>query len=287
MLFRKDIIPLDTHYPFNIFTTVGVTPDQAVLHFHDCLEIDFVRGGTGTNRIESREYAMKPGEFYVINNLEHHMAVSDGSLDMLVIVFDPVFVWRDNPADYEYLRPFFTQKVSFYNRVSLGGGPYRELRGIVGRIEKEWRDRQEGYQLVGKAMLMYLLALLYRHCKCRDGLDADALRFRKRYERIKPAVEYMAQNYGKPFSLETLARSAMMSRTYFSSCFKNVMGVSASKYVEKLRVAQACHLLKTAQKSVTEIAFETGFGSVPYFNHVFKNHVGVSPRKFEESECNV
>lgn len=283
MQFRKDIIPLDRRYPFNIFTTGGVAPDQDVLHFHDCLEIDFVRSGAGTNMIESRKYAMKPGEFYVINNLERHMAVSDGSLDMLVIVFDPVFVWQDNPADYEYLRPFFTQKVSFYNRVSLGSGPYQELRGIVGRIEKEWQDRQEGYQLVVKAMLMYLLALLYRHCKCCDGLDADAIRFRKRYERIKPAVKYMVQNYGRPFSLNSIARSAMMSRTYFSSSFKDVMGVTASKYMEKLRVAQACHLLKTTQKSVTEIAFETGFGSVPYFIHVFKNRVGVSPRKYAES----
>ena len=66
MLFRKEIIPLDARYPFDVFPTSGVPAEQAVLHFHDCLEIDFVRSGAGTNIIESRRYAMRPGEFYAI-----------------------------------------------------------------------------------------------------------------------------------------------------------------------------------------------------------------------------
>lgn len=284
MLFRKDIIPLDAHFPFNVFTTAGVIGQQAVLHFHDCLEINYVIAGTGTNMIESRQYAMEPGEFYVINNLEHHMAVSDGSLKMLVIVFDPVFVWQNNPEDYEYLRPFFTKRVTFSNRMDFDGEQYREFRSTVEKIAQEWAQRQEGYRLVVKAMLMYLLALLYRHCKYRDELDAGALRFRRRYDRIKPAVDYMAKNYAGEFSLDDLAHAAMMSRTYFSSYFKEIMGMSASRYVESLRIAQACHLLKTTQKSVTEIALETGFRNVPYFNHVFKGHIGMPPKAFAESE---
>lgn len=211
------------------------------------------------------------------------MAVSDGSLDMLVIVFDPAFIWQGNPADYEYLRPFFSRRVAFSNRVSLGPEPYREMRGLVERIEKEWREREEGYRLVVKAMLMYLLALLYRHCKSSGETDAGFLRFRRRYERIKPAVDCIARNYAEGLSLDRLARTVQMSRTYFSSYFKEIMGVSVSQYIEQLRVARACRLLKTTQKSVTEIALEIGFGSISHFNHVFKNHIGMSPRMFAES----
>ena len=47
-----------------------------------------------------------------------------------------------------------------------------------------------------------------------------------------------------------------------------------------MRVERAKTLLRTDSGTVVEIAFASGFNSVPTFNRVFKKLVGVSPRAY-------
>lgn len=287
MSFRKDIIPLQKDFPFSMFRTGGVVDSTPTLHFHDCLEINFIEGGKGVNVIENKKYDMLPGDFYVINNLEHHMGVSDGSLKMLVIVFDPVFVWKDNPMDYEYLRPFFNRSVFFSNRIRGDNRYYSELLQVIKKIDREWMLKEEGYRLVIKSLLMYLLAVLYRHFKLKDEMGDDVISFRKSYDRIRTAVEYINTNYSCDVTLEELSKIALMSRTYFSTYFKSIMNMSVSEYIESLRINNACRLLKTTGKNITEISIESGFNSLSYFNRAFKKLMSISPNEYRKNskEC--
>jgi AraC-like DNA-binding protein len=279
---RKDVIPLSEEFPFNMFESSGVLDSSPILHFHDCLEINFVLEGTGINQIEGKQYHMTAGDFYIINNLEHHMSISEGNLKMLVIVFDPVFVWENNPRDYDYLQPFFNRNIYFSNRIEANNEYYEELSDIIKKLSKEWEKKQEGYRLVVKAMLMYLLAILYRHFKLKEEIGEDVRRFRKSYDRIRGVVEYINGNFTREISLDELARVALMNRTYLSSYFKEIMNMNISEYIEVLRINHACRLLKTTQKTITEVSFDCGFNSVSYFNRIFKKDMHISPNEFRK-----
>ncbi len=250
------------------------------LHFHDCLEINFILSGKGVNVIEDRRYTALPGQMYVINNLEHHMAFSEDALTMLVIVFDPSFVWKDHPMDYDYLKPFFNRNLYFSNCIKTCQPYYDELRSIVEKLEKEWQEKQEGYPLVIKAMLLYLLAMLYRHFKAQDAIGENVVQFRKSYDKIRDAVEFIHAHYDEPITLEQLSKKALMNRTYFSSYFKRMMGKSVFEYIECVRISQACRLLRTCAAHITDIAMETGFNSQSYFNKSFKKSMGCSPMAY-------
>lgn len=285
MSYRKDIIPLPEDFQFNMFRSSGTQEQSPELHFHDCLEINFIESGVGENIIEDKRYTLEKGDLYIINNLEHHMAVSNGDLKMLVIVFDPVFVWQNDQMDSDYLKPFFNRNFMFSNKISEQDLYYKDIKSIVEKLDQEWVHRQEGYRMVIRALLMHLLALLYRHFKSRDEIGEDVRKFQQMYDRIRGAVAYIHHNYTQDIKLEVLANVALMNRTYFSSYFKSVMKVTVPEYIESMRIRHSCRLLKTTQKSITEISADSGFNSVSYFNKAFKKHIKITPNNYRYADA--
>jgi transcriptional regulator GlxA family with amidase domain len=47
-----------------------------------------------------------------------------------------------------------------------------------------------------------------------------------------------------------------------------------------MRIERAKTLLRRSEKSITEIAYETGFGSIHYFSRYFKESVGITPNEY-------
>lgn len=284
MSFIKDVTLLSEKFPFDMFFATGEMLNPPVLHFHDFLEINFIEGGSGINIIGDKKYVITPGDFYIINNLERHIGVSDGTLKIMVIVFNPTFIFQNNPLDFGYLKSFFNRGVHFSNKVDKNDEYYDELESIKSKLYKEWNNKNEGYRLIIKALLMNLLAILYRHFKANDEIldESPAV---KSYERINLVLDYINLNFTKELQLDELAHIAFMSRTYFSTCFKASMNMNIAKYIDLLRINRACMYLKTTNKSVTIIAYEIGFNSISYFNKVFKKYMKLTPTRYrEESE---
>ncbi len=88
MEYVKDEMVFEREFPYRMFLS---NSRQMYLHSHDLLEINHVKEGSGYYLIEEKEYEIHPGDIFIINNQERHMAVHDGSLVLEVIVFDPLF----------------------------------------------------------------------------------------------------------------------------------------------------------------------------------------------------
>jgi AraC family transcriptional regulator, positive regulator of tynA and feaB len=60
---------------------------------------------------------------------------------------------------------------------------------------------------------------------------------------------------------------------------------SVSRYILRRRLEE-CHRNLTdcmqSARSVTHIAFEHGFNSLPHFSRVFRSHFGISPRELRQ-----
>lgn len=97
---------------------------------------------------------------------------------------------------------------------------------------------------------------------------------------ISMLMAYINEHYAEEISLEELARMFHIDSSYLSHLFVKRTGVSFSYFRNSVRIQQAKKMLADTQKSVSEIAYEVGYGSVSYFNRVFKEHVGMTPQKF-------
>lgn len=105
-------------------------------------------------------------------------------------------------------------------------------------------------------------------------------------EPVTKAREFIRENLAQPLRVADVARSAGLSRSYFSRMFKRTTTLGFSDYVSRVRIEQAKKLLLNPNMHVNEIAFAVGFQSVPHFNRIFKRLTGEPPGAFRENRLN-
>ena len=80
--------------------------------------------------------------------------------------------------------------------------------------------------------------------------------------------------------LERAAREAGVSAFHFLRTFRNVLGVTPHQYLIRARLRRAARLLADDDRSITDVAFDVGFGDLSNFVRTFHRAAGVSPRAF-------
>lgn len=72
-----------------------------------------------------------------------------------------------------------------------------------------------------------------------------------------------------------------VNRSYISQAINSEYMISFSHYINKLRIEEACALLKKdSEKSIENIAFDSGFNSLSTFNRAFKKYTGTLPSEY-------
>lgn len=95
-------------------------------------------------------------------------------------------------------------------------------------------------------------------------------------------TEYLYWHYSEPVTLRTLARDFNMNYTYFSACFSSHMGQGFNECLNSIRMEKAKELLAESNRSLSEIAQETGYTDQSYFGRVFKKQTGYSPHAYRK-----
>ena len=86
------------------------------------------------------------------------------------------------------------------------------------------------------------------------------------------------------FGVSELAREFGKSRSYIHRRLKTITNESISQFIRNIRLKRAVKLLETGELTVSEIAYETGFGSPSYFIKCFHEHYGYSPGEYAQKE---
>jgi AraC-like DNA-binding protein len=86
--------------------------------------------------------------------------------------------------------------------------------------------------------------------------------------------------YFEPLDVDDLARAARLSRAHFSREFRRAFGESPHAYLLTRRLERAAALLRTTDRSVTEICFAVGLKSVGSFTTSFTRMFGKSPTAY-------
>jgi transcriptional regulator GlxA family with amidase domain len=98
--------------------------------------------------------------------------------------------------------------------------------------------------------------------------------------RMLRARDAMDRAYALPLDIPALASIAAVSDAHFIRTFRSVFGETPHRYLQRRRVERAMFLLRTTDRSVTDICFETGFGSLGTFSRTFSAIVGESPTEY-------
>jgi|GEM_PF-3372371 len=104
---------------------------------------------------------------------------------------------------------------------------------------------------------------------------------------INDIKNYIAENFSNSdMSLQLIADKFNLSYNYLSSFFKEQTGENFVNFLHKVRVEEACRLLKK-NMTINNIAKSVGYTNVNTFIRVFKNIYNITPNEYKKHYVNI
>ncbi|HYK51384.1 MAG TPA: AraC family transcriptional regulator [Terriglobales bacterium] len=100
---------------------------------------------------------------------------------------------------------------------------------------------------------------------------------------IGAALTTIHNNINSPWTVESLAGAAGMSRSAFAERFKGLLGQTPLEYVTEWRMQKAVQLLQQRDKKLVDVAQSIGYESDAAFSKAFKRIVGLTPGEYRRN----
>lgn len=284
-LLKEERIHGNPMYPVSVYVMEDL--DYTTImdsHWHEEMEFTIVTRGTINFQIGTEYYEVSQGEAMFVHGGELHAGhrVGDEPCAFAAVVFDAEFL---SSRGYDALQERFIepllQKKSLPPSHLTGREEWeREILALIADIISSNERSVPAYQLMTKARLYQIFALLHSHM--RENVPTATNGDAEKIQRLKTVLGYMHQHYPSPIKLGDLADLLNMSEGYFCRFFKSMVHKSPVDYLNRYRTQQACRLLETSGHKIVEIAMEVGFDSLSYFISVFKQHQGCTPSQYRK-----
>lgn len=98
---------------------------------------------------------------------------------------------------------------------------------------------------------------------------------------VTEAIDYLKRHFREKIRLQELAERFYLSPAYFGQQFKRETGHSFHDYIHRLRIDEACKMLRRTDLLVSEIASRLGYHDTEYFTAKFKALTGESPSSYK------
>jgi len=251
------------------------------LHWHELVEIAYVRSGGLVVTVEGNPHEATQGDIVFINSGAVHGFSRPSDDTRIVLVQFGLELLDQSLID---LRDRVFQKLVFERKTivsgSVDGEVHRGLEGILLEMRREYLGKEEGFRLAVKARLYDLALLLLRNVPARQIPEGELQKRKLRNEQLERIFSLVHGNFVRPLTLDDAAEASNLSKFYFSRFFKEQPGQTFHAYLSRVRVSHAEELLAGTDLPVTEIAYRSGFASLKTFNRLFRTITGTSPSHY-------
>lgn len=141
----------------------------------------------------------------------------------------------------------------------------------------------------GMERLMLLLRLLNRLGNSRQYCLLSTLKYTnplQEYVTDDPTGKiygYLVNNYRQNVSIEDIAAHVRMNPHSICRYFKQKTGKTLFQCIAEIRVEHACKLLANSDLTISQIAWNSGFGNQAHFNKQFKAVTGQTPSEYRKA----
>jgi len=165
--------------------------------------------------------------------------------------------------------------------VSDDGSGVRWLDATLQLMATEMHTEAPGYELIAARLadVMFVHALR-RHVQA-NPCSANWISAINDPQ-LGIAFQRMHERPGHPWTVETLAHAASMSRSGFAMRFKQALGLAPLTYLTRWRMHRASELLGSSTLSLAEVASTVGYETESSFSKVFKRSMGDSPAAYRK-----
>jgi AraC family transcriptional regulator len=149
------------------------------------------------------------------------------------------------------------------------GGP---VSSAAVRLYDESRRHDDVASMVIEGLMLELLGLLSRAQQGRTVDTAPAW--------LRNAEDLLHAEFRAPPALSELATRVGVHPVHLSRVFRARHGCTVGDYIRRIRIECASDALVMSERSVAEIAYETGFTDQSHFTKAFRRVTLTTPAKF-------
>ncbi len=246
-------------------------------HWHQCVEFLYISKGYGIVVVDNQHYTARPGRLFIFPPFRLHKVHVDADDKNQ---YHRTTMHIEHSSVISTLHGFPRQQAQF-SALAASNVPaqiydlseqadYMEV--ILEQFDK--LDPTEHSTASDVAfMVMQIMAFL----------PAQPQLFIPQQQTVASRImQWVESNYSEKFSLDELAQSIGLSRSYTSRIFRQQTGGSIHEYLLTRRIKKSCDLLRTSPLSIEAIAQEVGFIEVTYFITCFKKMMAQTPLQYRK-----
>jgi len=233
-------------------------------HMHQYIEILYIFSGAQHIKIDNDDYKLSTGEMAIIfpDIVHSYYSAEEKTVDELLIMCAPKLLSSlfPNLSDYRPENPIITpDKINEETLFSLTHiKPDDNFE-----IKLSWT-------IIILSNAISLLRLNSRH-----NIQIKDLAFN--------ITRYIENNFTEEITRESLAKKFNVSPNYISRVFSTKIKTNLRSYLGLVRSEYASMLIRTTNRTLTDISAEAGFDSIRTFSRVFKGIYGISPKVFRNN----
>ena len=243
-------------------------------HTHDFYEFFIIREGKILHLLNDEPHTVSANMLCFIKPGDHHSFKKVGSqaARMTNMAFTPEL--------YEEVMQFLYGP-KWHAEMQVESEPMDVSESIGSLLEEMFevmsmeQDQSSNYNQHARIKTLLASLFIYLFSPAEENRhDTPAwletsMRAMERTGNFEQGIEYFIRISGK--SQEHLTRSL---RKYY--------GLSPTQFINQLRLQKTAHLLRSTNRAITGIIFDSGFNNISYFNRIFKERYSCSPREYRK-----
>ncbi|MDX2161303.1 MAG: AraC family transcriptional regulator [bacterium] len=214
----------------------------------------------------------------LLNDLHRASRLFADGVSSATIVFGHVEFTRD------FNHPFMRDLPPFIHIRGQDDDDLNALRAVANLTVTETRLQRPGAGSVVKRLAEVLhLYTLRAHVLSQQGSGS----FHAAYHDpiIYRALQIIHANIAENWTLEQLAKQVNVSRTVFTTRFKELVGMAPMRYITVWRMQKARELLETSRDTIASIASAVGYSSEAALSHAFVREFHDTPGRFRQTHA--
>lgn len=248
----------------NLYRCTAGPEDKPFAEAHDAYSVAFVRRGSFGYLHRGRHFDMLPGSILIGHPGDEYTCTHDhhgGGDECLCFKLKPALVETMGDDAGNWQRGAVAPRAEL---MVLGA-----LAEAAAAGDSNVALEEAGLSLVAKVATL----------GTGDRHGTGKIRAQDR-RRIVAAAHWIEEHAQEEIDLAAAGRETGLSAFHFLRLFAKIVGVTPHQYLIRARLRRAARLLAEEDQSITDIAFEIGFGDLSNFVRTFHRAAGLSPRAF-------
>ncbi len=262
--------------------TVGMSAERSTLSYYhyntDCVFYYFIEGG-GNIKIEGNNYPVSKGDLILINPSELFVCEIEGNAPHERLVLRVNYGVLDNflQDGTSLLFPLYNRKKGSGNYISKDKVEKTGINNCLKEIYIHAKADNPSNNILAICKAVEMVNLCSTQISCSDTKTEN----NSGNSLINEILVYLNEHFCDNITIEDIAVSFYIEKSYLSHLFKKCVGISLWNYVIYKRLNHFNDMICKGA-SIEEACTSAGFQNYSNFFRLYKKYTNTTPSEFKE-----